>query len=340
MSSEVLSGISPKLGQAEGKALTPSTAMTPEKGTSEKISVILPFYNREDTLAESARSVLDQTHQNLVLYLINDGSTDNSRRVARNLDDSRIVHIDLDPNRGVSRARNAGLSQASTSLLAFMDSDDVWLPDKLEVQVGYLRGAQAADPDISVSGCGWRFYGSDIRTKNFVSGPYTRIDVLHNRVAGMGTPTLLIDRSVAVEDARFDESLPSLEEGDYVMSCLANDTRIVVVPEVLLLVRRDLADHLARPQLTATAWEAFILKYSKEMADFPKLRSWYSYRAARDHLINRDIRDALRHAPVALADQRAKRSVHLGLGLLGGRTGLAIAQKLVQLSKSAPTNKE
>jgi len=100
--------------------------MTPEKGTPEKISVILLFQNREDTLAESARSVLDQTYENLVLYLINDGSTYNSRRVARNLDDSRIVHVDLDPNRGVSRARNAGLSEALTSLLAFMDSDQVW----------------------------------------------------------------------------------------------------------------------------------------------------------------------------------------------------------------------
>jgi glycosyltransferase involved in cell wall biosynthesis len=296
------------------------------------VSVILPYHNREDTLEEAARSVLDQTYQSLTLYLIDDGSTDDSQSVAKSLDDPRIFHIALTGNHGVAHARNAGLSEAATSLVAFMDSDDVWRREKLETQIHYLRKMQSISPDVSVAGCGWRFYESEMATKVFQPGPFSRIDVLHNRVAGMGTPTLLVDRDVAVSDARFDESLPSLEEGDYVMSCLANGSEIVVLPEVLVLVRRGRDDHLATPRLTARAWEAFIDKYPSEFGAYPKLLAWYSYRAARDHLKSRNIRGALHHVPAALSEERGKRLLHLLFGMIGGRVGLAVAQRLVRLN--------
>ena len=295
--------------------------------SADRVSVILPYYNRASTLADAIESVLRQSRVDLLLYLINDGSSDNSRDIALSIDDKRMVHVDLEGNRGVSHARNTGLSLSKTSLVAFIDSDDVWLPRKLETQIRSLRLAQEVDNSVSVVGCGWKFVESDSEPKDFPRGPFTRMDVLANRVSGMGTPTLLVDRSAAVTHARFDESIPSLEEGDYVMSCLANGTTIMIVPDVLLEVRRGQGDHLGVSRLTALGWEAYLRKYASELAGRPRLRAWYAFRAARDHLKNRDVMKALQHAPIALSDQTSKRLFHLGLGIVGGRVGLAIAQK-------------
>jgi glycosyltransferase involved in cell wall biosynthesis len=300
--------------------------------TPETVSVILTYYNRADTLSDAARSVLEQTHRELTLYLVDDASTDDSRRVAGKLDDSRIVHVDLPRNLGVAKARNVGIESAHTTLVAFMDSDDIWLPRKLEIQLRCLRDAQMADSNVAVVGCGWQIHDAGLKPKEFSFGPYSRIDILHDRVAGLRTPMLIVDRSVAARDARFDESLPALLDRDYVMSCLANDTSVVIVPRVLSLVRRGRADHVASSRRVAMAFEMLTSKYATELARFPELKTWYSFRAAREHLIHRDVRQALGHAPMALGDERAKRSVHLVLGFLGGRKGLAMAQKICQLS--------
>ena len=297
----------------------------------DRVSVVLPYYNRPDTLLEAAGSVLEQTHRDLVLYLVNDGSADDSRQVARSLDDPRIVHIDLESNRGVSHARNVGLAVADTELVAFMDSDDVWLSHKLETQTKHLRELQRHDESISVVGCGWRMYDSDSPAKEFRPGPYSRIDVLRDQVAGIGTPMLLVNRSVAAENARFDEALPALVDRDYVMSCLANGTMVQVIPEILALVRRGRRDHVASSQRAAAAYEVLIGKYGHDFDELPSLGSWYAYRATREHLIHRDLRSAVKHLGAALAERRARRSVHLLLALVAGRKGLALAQRVAPI---------
>jgi glycosyltransferase involved in cell wall biosynthesis len=300
-------------------------------GKPKKISVILPYYNRHETLAEAITSVLDQTHTDLVLYLVNDGSDDESTNVARDFADSRVIHVDIVPRQGVAHARNVGLSRASSDLVAFMDSDDVWLKQKLAIQLEFLRSAQEIDKRVAVVGSGWKIMDSGRRDKAFVAGPHSRIDVLYNRVAGLGTPMLLVDRSVAVENARFDESLPALLDRDYVISCLANGTKVVVVPETLALVRRGRVDNVATSRRVAAAFEMLANKYADELSNLPDLKSWYSYRAAREHLVHHDIRSASRHVRLSLKDHRTKRLAHLAFGLAGGRKGLAVAQRLLKL---------
>lgn len=276
---------------------------------------------------------MSQSHEILTLYLINDGSTDGGEEIVRAIDDQRIVHVDLAENQGAAHARNVGLSRAHTSLIAFMDSDDIWLPRKLQIQIQSLRRWQQQGISVSVVGCGWTYLGSDTTSTVFSVGPFSRLDVLSNRVPGMGTPKLLIDRSLAVSNARFDETFPSLEEGDYVMSCLANGTNIMVVPDVLLEVRRGLKDHMGSSRLTALGWEAYLDKYSDEMADYPALVAWYSFRAARDHLKSRDIVRALDRIPLALSREPVRRTLHLVLGVIGGRGGLAVAQKVLNATR-------
>ena len=100
------------------------------------VSVIIPVYNGERYLADAIDSVLDQTYSALEIIVVDDGSTDNSRRVLEGYgDDIRYFRQD---NKGTASARNFGVRNSQGSLLAFLDQDDLWVPDKLQNQVGVM----------------------------------------------------------------------------------------------------------------------------------------------------------------------------------------------------------
>ncbi len=201
--------------------------MTPP-GDAETITVVLPYFNRADSLPRAIDSVLSQTHEALRLLLVDDCSSDGSAAVARSRHDSRVLHLSTPWNGGASAARNTGLERASSRLVAFMDSDDRWLPDKLERQLKHLRLAQASGRAVAVLGCGWRYEDGSAAGRSFPSGPHDRQAVLGGRVNGIGTPMLLVDR--AFGDSRFDVQLPALEDRDYVLGCLANRGTVAVLP--------------------------------------------------------------------------------------------------------------
>lgn len=106
---------------------------------SEKVSVIIPVYNRIEELKRAIKSVLNQTFNDFELIIIDDGSTCNVKEVIDSFDDERIRFFRNENNRGVSFSRNRGIMLSKTNLIAFLDSDDEWLPKKLEYQVEYLK---------------------------------------------------------------------------------------------------------------------------------------------------------------------------------------------------------
>ncbi len=101
------------------------------------VSVIIPTYNREEYIGEAIQSVLGQTFTDFEIIIIDDGSTDKTADVVKSLSDDRVRYI-YQENRGRSNARNHGLKIAAGRYIAFLDSDDLYLPDKLELQVAYL----------------------------------------------------------------------------------------------------------------------------------------------------------------------------------------------------------
>ena len=109
------------------------------------VSVVMPVHNAESFLKQAIDSVLNQTYQNIELIMVDDCSKDASLRIMSEYaeQDSRVQVIRSDRNRGVACARNIGIQAAKGDYVAFLDSDDVWLPEKLEKQLRLLRDQNA-----------------------------------------------------------------------------------------------------------------------------------------------------------------------------------------------------
>ena len=105
------------------------------------VSIITPCYNSEKFLDECISSVLNQTYQNWEMLIVDDNSSDNSSILINSYSkkDERIKPLYLNDNIGAAMARNMAISKAKGKYLAFLDSDDVWLPKKLEVQTNFMK---------------------------------------------------------------------------------------------------------------------------------------------------------------------------------------------------------
>jgi len=105
--------------------------MNPSLG-NDLVSVVIPAFNSERFLADAIASVHDQTYTNTEVIVVDDGSTDRTFEIADQISGVQVLQ---QPNGGIGAARNAGIQQCRGKLLAFLDSDDLWVPDKLERQI-------------------------------------------------------------------------------------------------------------------------------------------------------------------------------------------------------------
>ena len=104
------------------------------------VSVIVPVYNSEKTIEKAIKSVVLQTYSNLQILVVDDCSTDNTVNIIKNMaqEDSRICYYINSKNLGVAETRNFACNQAKGTYIAFLDSDDEWYPEKLQLQLEYL----------------------------------------------------------------------------------------------------------------------------------------------------------------------------------------------------------
>ena len=111
----------------------------------ELVSIIMPSYNTARYIADSIRSVIAQTYQSWELIIVDDHSSDDTdEAVMPFLSDGRIRYLKNETNSGAAVSRNRALREAKGKWIAFLDSDDLWLPTKLEEQIAFMRGEGAA----------------------------------------------------------------------------------------------------------------------------------------------------------------------------------------------------
>ena len=198
------------------------------------LSVIVPVYNGEQTIRETIDSVLQQTFSDFELIVINDGSQDSTLEVVSSIPDARIK-IFSHPNAGQAISRNRGIERASGEFIAFLDADDLWKPDKLEVQLKALE----ANPQAAVA-YSWtdfidksgQFLGNGTRI-NYSGNVYEKL-LVRNFLEHGSNP--LIRRQALTEVGAFDASLTPAEDWDLYLR-LASCYNFIAVPSAQVLYR-------------------------------------------------------------------------------------------------------
>ena len=103
------------------------------------VSIIMPSYNTAPYIGETIQSVLNQTYQNWEIIIMDDCSTDNTDEVVASIKDERIKYFHNEKNSGAAVSRNRALREAQGRWIAFLDSDDIWMPEKLEKQISFMK---------------------------------------------------------------------------------------------------------------------------------------------------------------------------------------------------------
>jgi glycosyltransferase involved in cell wall biosynthesis len=188
------------------------------------VTVIIPFFNSARYLEAAIQSVNGQTHAPIELILVNDGSSDDSEVVARR--HAPPAHYVRQEHRGVGAARNSGLRLASGEFLAFCDSDDLWLPTKLERQLAVVH----ADPSVEAIFT----QVSEFEEPQEPRGPLRRA---RERVPGALPSALLIRRSTLERVGFFAEELRTGEWADWYVRMRAHGVRESWLSEVLVARR-------------------------------------------------------------------------------------------------------
>lgn len=194
-----------------GGAAVPLTARGDELVPA--VSVIVPAYNRASLLGEAIASVLAQSFADFEILIVDDGSTDDTERVVHEFVDSRIIYLKQE-NKGRSCARNAALDISRGRFIAFLDSDDLYLPGKLAMQVEYLDSHPHIDMLYTSAYC-IDSSGNvlDERYSASVSGRIYR-SIAFFRPVTITLPTVMARRELFDKVGKFDENMYRFEDTD------------------------------------------------------------------------------------------------------------------------------
>jgi glycosyltransferase involved in cell wall biosynthesis len=200
------------------------------------ISVVMPCFEAERYVGEAVSSVLGQTHRNVDLIVVDDGSGDRSPAILAELaranpDRMRVLHSE---HVGPYPARNLALRQARGEYVAFLDADDWWLPETLEKLLGALS---AHDADLAY--CGWQNVGESIDSKPHVPPAYETDDPVAHFMRSCPWPihAALVRRTIVERLGGFSERRFASMDYDFWLRALGQTRRIVRVPEVLAFYR-------------------------------------------------------------------------------------------------------
>jgi len=199
------------------------------------ISVIIPFYNREEFIDDAVQSVLAQTLQPLEIIIVNDCSRESSRRYLDRYGDVCRI-IDLPKNVGLAGSRNAGIREARGRFIALLDDDDIWLPEKLAVQRAYMEEHPSCPAVTCWVTAFFRDKPDDLWVQ-FGPNPIRLSQALNEWY--WAVPSTLMVRADALRAVRgFDPSFRECEDRDFMIRFCAAGYSIEGIPRSLVRFRR------------------------------------------------------------------------------------------------------
>ncbi|MDA0655560.1 MAG: glycosyltransferase family A protein [Proteobacteria bacterium] len=255
------------------------------------ITVIIPTLDRPEKLARAITSVLDQKYPNLDIIVVDDGSTENIAAVVSRFSDQGVRLLRHDSSKGACAARNTGWRATDSMFIAFLDSDDVWLPDKLNRQMAIF---DAAGPNLGMVYTSFSIIGDDI--------PILECDPDENDFARLAVSnmigtlsTVVVRRNLLEEVGGLDEKLQSCQDWDLWMR-LSQITQITGIGEVLVSVDVEGKRISSNRQASILGHRMFAAKHQDAVATLPRMpRAQHHLGMARIFFFNRSARDTLFH---------------------------------------------
>ncbi|MDQ0206994.1 glycosyltransferase family 2 protein [Alkalicoccobacillus murimartini] len=201
------------------------------------ISVIIPTYNRSALLIRAVKSVLEQTYEKLEIIVVDDGSTDDTKKKIKELDNEKIVYIEQSSNTNGSVARNLGIKRSKGDYVAFLDSDDVWLSTKLHVYVKHIE--ENRDKNVFYSAL---FdddgYNKKIKPHRAIKENEKVGDYIFSSNGVMQTSTLMLSSKLA-KKIMFDENLGKHQDWDFCLRLEENKNSFYFINEPLVIRHRE-----------------------------------------------------------------------------------------------------
>lgn len=206
--------------------------MTPTPGRPA-VSVIVPAYNRAAVIGRALGSIFAQTFQDLEVIVVDDCSTDDVRSVLSRQQDPRLKTIGLSRRSGAAHARNAGIAESRGEWIAFLDSDDEWLPTFLEQ---YIESVKRLAFDAAYGPCERRRGNEpgEVRPKGALSEGEV-LTAFFQRRHPIAPSSVMVRRTALKRVAGFDESFPSAEDIDLWLRLAAAGCRFAAVRDALVI---------------------------------------------------------------------------------------------------------
>lgn len=254
---------------------------------NELVTIIVPVYNTGAYLSPCLESLIAQTHRDLEIILVDDGSTDGSGAIcddfARRDERIKVIH---QKNSGVSAARNAGLDNASGTYLTFVDADDALLPYAVETALQYLR-----ETDADVVTYGWqRHFDDEGRIEECCTEFSYETDIpavireilMHYSAYGGGYPWNKLWR-IEGTIPRFDRKLYYFEDLEWIVRMLLRVRRITVCPQCLYRYRihcGSISNDPAKAERRELGYHRSMERIIDDLSALPVLQGWFSVKYA------------------------------------------------------------
>jgi glycosyltransferase involved in cell wall biosynthesis len=261
--------------------------------TKSTVTVIIPAYNAEKYLAQTIETVLQQTYTDFELLVVDDGSSDRTPDIVTDCSDPRVKLISQ-VNQGVSAARNTGIAHATGEFVAFLDSDDLWMPHKLETHVRHLQ----ANPELGMSFARVEYLNPDgTRTGARTNLRLRNIKIQHLYYENLAcTPSnVVVRRAVLPDTGGFDGGLSGFEDMEFSVRVSFWGWQVEGLDETLAFYRAHPFGISAQLYQMEKEWHLFngkVKTYAPEMAEKHRFRA---HAMALRYLARQSIR--LRLAP-------------------------------------------
>lgn len=206
-----------------------------QESVNPLVSVIIPTFNRAELIRRTVESALNQTYSHLEVIVVDDGSVDNTEAVVSTISDPRVSFVRLPTNCGGAVARNSGIKAATGDYIALLDSDDTWLPNKIELQLASIRSHPCKEQVVSYTQRGyerpWRLTHYPARGKKETEsiGHY-----LFCHDGDMQTSTLMMPRALAARTL-FREGLKKHQDWDFCLRLEANNAVFSFIEQPLTI---------------------------------------------------------------------------------------------------------